>query len=199
MIRRIPSILGLVVIAWPGIAQATLHHGTIEGDVFQATTCSAPSTSRVLGSVRYDDVTGEFRWSYRYGDNAPGDDTPGYDNGALYLGGLETMAHFHGPAPPGLRAGIRVFLSTGTPNVGSATISPALGAELLDGLWYLNIHATQCLAGELRAQVLVPPALPSATPIYAVGLAIGLLGVACGALHRTARSAGSAGSSITRS
>jgi hypothetical protein len=193
-VRRIASILCLAAIAWPGAAPAKRYHGTIEGDVLQATTCAAPSTSRVRGSVRYDDVTGDFSWSYRYGDNAPD-----YDNGALHLGGAETMAHFHGPAPPGLRAGIRVFLSTGTPNDGSTTISPSLGTELLDGLWYLNIHATQCLAGELRAQVSFAPTLPSASAMFALGLTVALLGVACGALYRTQGAGRTPGAPITRS
>lgn len=173
------TILVLLALALPRAGEATVHHGTIEGDVLQATTCAAPSPSQVRGSVTYDDVTGVFSWSYRYGDNPPA-----FDNGALHLGGSETMAHFHGPAPPGLRAGIRVFLSTGTPNSGSTTISPALGAELLDELWYLNIHATECLSGELRAQLLFPSPLPSARASSLTGLTIGLLGVSALALRR---------------
>ena len=178
------TILAVLALALPCAGEATVHHGTIEGDVLQATTCAAPSTSQVRGSVTYDDVTGVFGWSYRYGDNPPA-----FDNGALHLGGSETMAHVHGPAPPGLRAGIRVFLSTGTPNSGSTTISPALGAELLDDLWYLNIHATECLSGELRAQLLFPPPLPSASPGSVVGLAVGLLGAAAFAFRRPAECA----------
>ena len=178
------TLLALLAVGLARAGEATVHHGTIEGDVLQATTCAAPSPSQIRGSVTYNDVTGVFGWSYRYGDNSPA-----FDNGALHLGGSETMAHFHGPAPPGIRAGIRVFLSTGTPNSGSTTISPALGAELLDELWYLNLHATECLAGELRAQILFPPPLPSASPGSVVGLAIGLLGAATLALRRPAECA----------
>jgi hypothetical protein len=155
---RLASLLCLLVIAMAAPASATLHTGTIDGDEAQATTCSAGSTSRIVGTWSYDDVTGLFSWSYTYGDNAPV-----YDDGDLFAGGTPTLAHFHGPAAPGVPAGVQVGTTTANPNVASATISGAQGVDLLAELWYLNVHSSTCGGGELRGQLLLTPtpAVPS--------------------------------------
>jgi len=162
-------MLVALALVGPIASQAVVHNGTIDGDVAQATSCAVASTSRIVGSVTYDDVSGLFTWSYSFGDNAPG-----YDDGDLFAGGTQTIAHFHGPAVPGVGAGVTVGTGNGNPVAGSATISPGEGADLLAELWYLNIHSSSCGGGELRGQVLFPaPSVPGLAlpllPFAAVG------------------------------
>lgn len=166
-------LLSLAVLVFgPATASAVVHTGTIDGDEAQAATCSAGSTSRIVGTWAYDDVSGVFSWSYTYGDNAPA-----FDDGDLL--GSPSSAHFHGPAAPGVGAGVRVGTTTVNPNVDSTTISTAFGAELLSELWYLNVHSSTCTGGELRGQLLVdaPAAVPSIHPPIALlmwGALVGL-------------------------
>lgn len=176
----------LTAISWilsPAVATATVHSGTINADEAQATTCAVGSTTQAVGTVTYDDGINLFSWSYTYGDNAPN-----FDNGALFSGGTESASHFHGPALPGVPAGVQVGTGTGNPNSGSATISVAQGTDLLDELWYLNIHSSTCGGGEIRGQVLFPPppmGLPSISSAGVAALVLCLLGAAALAVHRS--------------
>lgn len=182
----LPLFIGVSVLAliYPVSSSATVHNGTINGDEAQATTCSVGSTTQILGTVSYDDVTGQFSWSYTYGENAPA-----FDDGELFGAGTATVAHFHGPAAPGITAGVRVASGALSPDSGSTTISAAFGAELLGELWYLNIHSTTCTGGEVRGQVLFPAA-PVPSISYPMGgvLILILGGLAYFAVRREASS-----------
>lgn len=71
------------------------------------------------------------------------------------LTGPATMAHFHGPAMPGVNAGVVVPLTvTPSPIVGQTTLTAAQIADLMAGKWYVNIHTEQNKGGEIRGQVL---------------------------------------------
>ena len=157
LLPKLSAILVLSTLGMATPASSTLHNGTIDGDEAQATTCSVGSLSRIVGTWSYDDVTGLFSWSYTYGDNAPA-----YDDGDLFAGGTPTVAHFHGPAAPGVPAGVQVGTTTTNPNAASTSISSAQGSDLLAELWYLNVHSSSCGGGELRGQLLLAPA--SAVP-----------------------------------
>jgi uncharacterized lipoprotein NlpE involved in copper resistance len=73
-------------------------------------------------------------------------------------GGNPVAMHFHGPADPGVAAGIVVPI-TGFPTTatgtytGNATVTDAQETELLNGLWYYNIHNATYPGGEIRGQV----------------------------------------------
>ncbi|HZZ02375.1 CHRD domain-containing protein [Paraburkholderia sp.] len=73
-----------------------------------------------------------------------------------------TMAHFHGPAPAGKNAGVKVWLSQkGTmemtsPLSGQATLSPDDAKMFEAGDMYINVHTKSNPGGEIRGQV-VPP------------------------------------------
>lgn len=98
-------------------------------------------TGAAEGTV--DDVTGELTWTLKW-DGLTGD---------------PLAAHFHGPAAPGVPAGVQVDL--GLPagsgasgmNQGSATIDAGQIADLLAGLWYLNVHTLANVPGEIRGQI----------------------------------------------
>jgi hypothetical protein len=66
-------------------------------------------------------------------------------------------AHIHGPAAPGMNAGIIVPLTfTGTTSgtvSGSGSLSAVQVAEMLGGQTYINIHSVTYPMGELRGQI----------------------------------------------
>ncbi|MFM0729735.1 CHRD domain-containing protein [Paraburkholderia sediminicola] len=78
------------------------------------------------------------------------------------LSSQATMAHFHGPAPAGKNAGVKVWLSQkGTmemtsPLSGQATLSPDDAKMFEAGDMYINVHTKNNPGGEIRGQV-VPP------------------------------------------
>jgi hypothetical protein len=116
------------------------------------------------GFVELDTETNMIEWTIEYFDLSGPIVAPG--------------AHFHGPADYGATAGIQVFLSDGDPPdpatgvlMGSATISDDQEMQLLDGLWYVNIHTEVNPPGEIRGQV-VPE--PSAALLLIGGLALAI-------------------------
>lgn len=103
------------------------------------------------GAVTYDDASGELKWDITFSG----------------LTGDATAAHFHGPAKPGVAAGPTVGIKDSpiiSPILGSASITPDQGKELLSGQWYFNVHTAANPGGELRGQVVKGggPAKPKA-------------------------------------
>jgi len=85
-------------------------------------------------------------------------------------------AHLHGPASLGSNAGAQVLVTNGVPSepatgtlIGSASITDSQEADVLAGLWYINIHTAANGAGELRAQVVNIPE-PATLALMAGGL-----------------------------
>lgn len=106
-----------------------------------------PNASTATGSVTgsYDDVTNELMFTITFsGLSAP-----------------TTASHYHGPALPGVNAGVLInFGPAGFPiGVTSGSHSDTLiltagqETQLLDGLWYANIHTSSLPGGELRGQM----------------------------------------------
>jgi hypothetical protein len=70
------------------------------------------------------------------------------------LTGDATAAHFHGPAAAGKNAGVAIAIKPFTPAFdGTATLTDAQAADLLAGLWYVNVHTEANKGGELRGQL----------------------------------------------
>lgn len=117
-----------------------------------------PSPATGSGTLSFDDVTDTLVWNINF-------------QGLL---GTQSAAHFHGPAPAGSNAGIQVGLSLGSPTAGSAVLNATQQTDLLNGLWYVNIHSSLYGAGEIRGQLLPVPE----PEIYASLLAgLGLIGL----------------------
>ena len=77
---------------------------------------------------------------------------------ATYTGltGPATMAHFHGPAGPGVNAPPVVPVPAGSlanPMNGKATLDDGQIADLRAGKWYFNIHTAANPGGEIRGQL----------------------------------------------
>lgn len=73
------------------------------------------------------------------------------------LTGAATAAHFHGPAPAGVNAGVALPVTIGTPNLmtmqGEAVLTQKQAEDLAAGMWYFNIHTAANPGGEIRGQM----------------------------------------------
>jgi hypothetical protein len=74
------------------------------------------------------------------------------------LTGTSTAMHFHGPATTTVNAAVAIGLTINTPGAaggatGEVTLTEAQEADLLAGMWYLNVHTAANPGGEIRGQV----------------------------------------------
>jgi hypothetical protein len=65
----------------------------------------------------------------------------------------ETAAHIHGPADPGVNAGVLDGLALGNPKVGVWNYLEAQEGDILAGKTYVNIHSIAFPGGEVRGQI----------------------------------------------
>ncbi|MDO9015066.1 MAG: CHRD domain-containing protein [Polynucleobacter sp.] len=115
------------------------------------------STATGFGTLTYDDLSNLLTWNISF-------------TGLL---GTETISHFHGPAAPGVNAGPQITLPLGSPKIGNAILDATQETDLLNELWYINVHSTVSPLGEIRGQLLMVPEPGS----YAMMLAgLGLVG-----------------------
>jgi hypothetical protein len=139
-----------------------------------------PTDSAAFGTgvFSYDDETNLLTWTILFTDALFDTD--------------EISAHIHGPADLGATADVLVNLGTGQLKQGMSDLDSlaacsgdpeACEADLLAGLWYVNIHSTEHPDGEIRGQIL--PATQVPEPL-AMSL---LLAAAGGVLLRRHRSA----------
>jgi hypothetical protein len=102
-----------------------------------AGTCASGGTGTGIGTMTLDTVTNDLNWNVSHSG----------------LSAAVTAAHFHGPALPDQNAGVQVDIGISSPSIGSTVLTPAQAADLLAGLWYINIHSANFPAGEIRGQV----------------------------------------------
>lgn len=72
------------------------------------------------------------------------------------LTGPASAGHFHGPAAPGVNAGVVIPFAApiASPINGTVTLTDAQMADLMAGKWYANIHTAANPAGEIRGQMM---------------------------------------------
>ena len=123
-----------------------------------AGTCGSGGSGTGFATMTLDDTSKLFSWNVSW----------------TGLSGTATAAHFHGPALPTQNAGVEVGIGVDSnPAVGSATLTDDQIADLVNGLWYINIHSSTFGGGEIRGQVNVVP-LPAG--IWLFGSALALMG-----------------------
>ena len=155
------TLIGMFAVP---VSAATINlFASIDGNQ-EVPPTGSPGTG--TGVMTFDDIANLLSWNITYGG----------------LVGTPTVSHFHGPAPVGANAGVQVDIvansggSIASPMIGSATISNAQAVDMLNGLWYINIHSSTFPGGEIRGQVQVVP-IPAAVWLFGSGL-LGLVGIA---------------------
>ena len=159
--KAISLSLGALLLAVSASATATTYDLVAHLDGSQEVP-PVDTDATGFAALTYDDVTNLLAWDIAW--------TP--------LESGEIAMHFHGPAPPGQNTGIQLDIGAisglSSPSIGSATITDEQEADLLAGLWYINIHSNAFQGGEIRGQVTVVP-VPAALWLLLSGLAgIGL-------------------------
>lgn len=160
--QRTTAIIAALAVAGVAQAQVIDLRITLDGDQESPPVMTAANGQ---GTATLDLATNEFSWDVTFqGLSSP-----------------QTAAHFHGAAPQCSNAGVQLGLSVGSPLVGSATVTAQQAADILAGLWYLNIHSQNHGSGEIRGQVM-PAALadPIPGPIAAGDVHVALAPVSSG-------------------
>lgn len=125
----------------PTLLSARADTGQEVGGVAAGTPAAAAGGATLV----YDPASGTLSWNVEF-DNLSGD---------------ASGMHFHGPAAAGVNAGVEVNLGAisglTSPSAGSVTLDARQAADLLAGLWYLNVHTALNGGGEIRGQVLALP------------------------------------------
>lgn len=137
---RFPSVAAVALLLLAAAAPARAE--TVEISVTLSGGNEAPvNASDATGTavVTLDTNSMEMRW------------TVTYEN----LSGPLIAAHIHGPAQPGENAGIVVGFDPieVSPITGSTVLTEEQAADLLAGLYYVNLHTDAHPGGEVRAQL----------------------------------------------
>ena len=150
---------GLLAFASPSQAETIQFRADLTGSS-QVPSSQTAGTGTVTAT--YDTGTRRLAWKGSYAG----------------LSGPATAAHIHGPAAAGANARLVFWISENikqcsqgecklsgdtkaqpltSPFEGSATLTDAQAAELLGGMYYVNIHTNAYPRGEIRGQLLKSP------------------------------------------
>ena len=136
--------IGMLLLSFNTYAQVL--NLTANLDSAQETSALDPATPAAAtgnATMSFDTDTNQLTWNTTFSG----------------LSGPAVAAHFHGPAGPGQAAGVQVNIGDisglQSPMSGSATLTDAQENELLNGLWYINIHTTLNPPGEIRGQAVI--------------------------------------------
>jgi hypothetical protein len=139
------AALAVSLVAAPAGAATIYLYANLDG-LQETPPVATPATG--YADITFDTVTKIMSWTISFSG----------------LIGTTTDAHFHGPAPVGVPAGVRIGiphtdgLFADTLVGSSGPLSALFESELLGGLWYINIHTTFRPGGEIRGQVIPEPA-----------------------------------------
>jgi hypothetical protein len=149
---------GLVVVCAfaPGSASAALQFEAVINSAQEVPTNASTATG--TGSFTLNDAETELAILVTFSG----------------LTSAQTAAHIHGPAAPGVNAGVRFGFPLGSPVNLVWAIPPADVVSLKAGLLYVNVHTQNFPGGEIRGQILAStPARPASwgrvKALYAAG------------------------------
>ncbi len=154
--RRLGLLTLYLALFAPATAHAIIIPLSANMDCAQAGTCAAGGTGTGTASITLDTATNLLSWNVSWSG----------------MSGADFLAHFHGPALPGQPAGVQVGIGIPSPQIGNAVISASQAADLLAGLWYVNIHSTTFQGGEIRGQVVPEPATALLVVAGLIGLSV---------------------------
>ncbi len=142
------------VVYWYGIA-ALMTMVWVTGGPVRAETVIFKAELKASSQTPPNDSKGTGSVTATYDTNSKVLSWKGTHSG---LTGNATSAHFHGPAEAGRYAGVAIWISTkATPLPasfeGQATLTDAQAADMMAGLWYVNIHTAAYPGGEIRGQL----------------------------------------------
>ncbi|MCH8148371.1 MAG: CHRD domain-containing protein [Planctomycetes bacterium] len=144
---RCCAMISVLVLSAGAAVNAEIVNFNAVIDGAQADDCNGTgSGSTGTATFTLDTVTFEVTYSIEYSA----------------LDGTENNAHVHSAAAcnPG---GVVYPLPAGSPKNGNETLSEAEADDMLAGLHYVNIHSTLHGGGEIRGQILLEPAVPTAS------------------------------------
>jgi hypothetical protein len=135
------GIAALMAMVWVTVSPVRAETVMLKAEL-KASSQTPPNDTTGTGSVTYDKTSKVLSWK-------------GTHSG---LTGDVTSAHFHGPAEAGRSAGVAIWISIkATPLPasfeGQAPLTDAQAAEMVAGLWYVNIHTARYPGGEVRGQL----------------------------------------------
>jgi len=137
------GVAALLMMVWLTGGPVRAETITFKAEL-KASTQTPPNDTKGTGSLTatYDTATKVLSWK-------------GTHSG---LTGEATSSHFHGPAEAGKYAAVVIWISTkGTPLPasfeGQATLADAQVADMMAGLWFVNIHTARYPGGEIRGQL----------------------------------------------
>jgi uncharacterized protein (TIGR03382 family) len=143
------AVLAGVAVLAPRAAPAVVIPLVADIESSQEVPADTGSLAFGVGVFEYDDVTHMFTWEILITSSL--------------LEGAEIAAHIHGPAPVGIDASPLITLSLGahkTDSVDITTVAGANEADLLDSLWYVNVHTDAFPDGEIRGQIIPSDVFP---------------------------------------
>lgn len=134
-------LVGLALLAAPAKAETVTFQAMLDQDQAVPAPSAVPDAGgRAYVTLETDSI--EIAWEIEY----------------YALSGEIVAIHFHGPAGAGKTGDVAVAIDNTSEMVGKLTGSAQITAEqaqqLVDGLWYVNIHTDLNPAGEIRGQLI---------------------------------------------
>lgn len=158
--KILSSLSAILLLIVSHNASATLINleATIDKNQVVGTTPVTSATG--FATMTFDDITNQLDWNIVFSN----------------LTGAATAMHFHGAAAAGVNAGVQVNIGAisglTSPSIGLTTLTDLQETDLLNGLWYINIHTAAYGGGEIRGQVLETSRVPEPSTLLLFGAAL---------------------------